>query len=258
MRWLAVIALLVSVWVIIAYSLSDEPHSFTSRECPRCHLNVEMFPGSLIAPITTLCKKCHSNVMRASSHPVDIVPVTVKVPADLPLKDGRVTCNTCHNIHIASRLVFGIKSHMLRRPTADIKYFCVACHGENMDTPGHEDLLLVAHEAGKYRVTDTSGTIDRLSVECLSCHDGTIATDVDYRLGEGIWMHFSGAHPIGVSYMGAMMNEKELAPLGSLDRRLRLFDGKIGCATCHDMFSTVPGKLVMSSVRLCTSCHINK
>ena len=50
----------------------------------------------------------------------------------------------------------------------------------------------------------------------------------------------------------------DLKPMATVDRRLRFFNGKVGCGSCHDPYSTIHKKLVMSdeNSKLCFSCHI--
>ncbi|NNK62673.1 MAG: hypothetical protein HKO98_05620 [Gemmatimonadetes bacterium] len=42
-----------------------------------------------------------------------------------------------------------------------------------------------------------------------------------------------------------------------VDPRIRLFDGNLGCGSCHSVYAGEPGLLVMRNERsrLCTSCH---
>ncbi|MHC4317018.1 MAG: cytochrome c3 family protein [Planctomycetota bacterium] len=48
-----------------------------------------------------------------------------------------------------------------------------------------------------------------------------------------------------------------LKPAASLDRRIRLFDNRVGCGSCHSPFADDEALLVMSNLRsrLCLSCH---
>lgn len=254
-------ALIVAIAVIAAHTLTETPHSFTEAQCRDCHVDPDRDPGRLTKPITKLCAGCHQRTIRASSHPVDIFPVASKIPQDMPLRNGKITCVTCHNVHGDSRLVFGIRSYFLRRPTADMKFFCVTCHPEDRTRPGHRELVTVAHIGGRYAVTDPEALLDPLSIECVSCHDGSIGQSARYSLGEGVWRHEDGMfHPVGTHYNTARMKSGSLAPASQLDRRLRFFAGKIGCGTCHDMYSSIAGRLVMSNddSRLCTACHFDK
>ncbi|MDP2167018.1 MAG: cytochrome c3 family protein [Thermodesulfovibrionales bacterium] len=262
MRYLLLIGVIVVVLAAAAaYTISETPHNFLETECRDCHVNPDKDPLMLIGSITQLCGRCHKRTIRASSHPVDIEPRIARVPDDLPLRDGRVTCSTCHNVHGDARLVFGIKSYFMRRPTADMKFFCITCHEENRAKPGHKELVTIAHMGGQFTVTDPYSLLDPLSIECIGCHDGTSGGNSRFSLGEGRWLHEDGmSHPIGVHYGTARMQAGGLVPVSNLDRKLRFFAGKIGCGTCHDMYSTLTAKLVMPNdeSRLCTSCHYDK
>jgi predicted CXXCH cytochrome family protein len=48
-----------------------------------------------------------------------------------------------------------------------------------------------------------------------------------------------------------------LRPESALDRRVRLFDRRVGCGSCHSPYAEGRALLVMSNVRsrLCLSCH---
>lgn len=261
MRYVLLIGLLLLMVTAIAYTLSESPHSFSEAECRDCHIDPEGDPTKLASGITKLCARCHSRTIRVSSHPVDITPQIAKVPTDLPLRDGKITCNTCHNIHGEDRLVFGIKSYFMRRPTSDMKFFCIACHEENRLTPGHKELVTVAHMGSYFTVVDPSSALDPLSIECIGCHDGSVGSPVDYELGEGIWRHMAGmSHPVGVHYNTARMKNSGLMPISMLNRKIRFFAGKIGCGTCHNIYSTYQAKLVVDNTesRLCTACHFDK
>jgi len=253
------VCLLVAACAFVAYTLGNRPHDFRERDCRRCHYSPDLEPERLRASVTELCGNCHMETIETVTHPFDVTPRMAKVPLDLPLTYGKITCNTCHNVHAESPLVFGMKSYFLRRPTADKKFFCIACHEENRARPGHKELLLIAHVSSRYYVTDPGQMLDTLSADCISCHDGTVGSDTAYSFGGGYWAHPDSSHPIGVSYRDASMR-KGLTPVGLLDKRLRLFDGKVGCGTCHDMFSSEPKKLAVnnSGSKLCMLCHSDK
>ncbi len=114
-----------------------------------------------------------------------------------------------------------------------------------------------AHMGKRFVVTDPSLPVDQVSVECIGCHDGTIGASANYSVGAGYWNHLTGAHPIGVDYTQSRMRGKKLKPLSMLDRNIRFFGGKVGCATCHDPYSTAPMQLVVlnQGSGLCMECH---
>jgi len=258
-RMFIVIALLALLMgAIVVAIISENPHEFSEGECLRCHVDPDNEPGRLTEPVTRLCKYCHKRVIMKISHPVDIFPGGITIPPDLPLRDGKIVCSTCHNIHIDRTVLFGAKTYFLRRPASDVKSFCLSCHEEDPVKPGHL-LIITAHSGNRYRVTDPRQSLDPLSMECISCHDGSMARLAEYIIGPGVWKHVRDPHPIGVHYEKARMRRGGLAPVRELDHKIRLFAGRIGCGTCHDPYSTKPRMLVMkSSTELCKNCHINK
>lgn len=259
------IGFLLILFVALVYALFNSPHEFSPEECQGCHAGMpqpgQKSPFPMIGKIRTLCSRCHYKLIRKYSHPDEIVPMNVNVPADMPLSvDKKVTCATCHDIHAEAEWSKGV--YLLRRPASGIE-FCSVCH--EAIPGGHIINLKYAHSAGsKYVSVDRSGSLDRLSAACISCHDASIdPVDRDKLVGSGYWMHSRELskhlinHPVGVSYdevraaRSYMFNHRSsLAPV-------KLFGGKVGCGSCHDPYSTLPGKLVMDNTgsRLCLKCH---
>ena len=130
---------------------------------------------------------------------------------------------------------------------------------------GHAGMIGEAHFQPKYVQTSSSQAIDPLSKNCISCHDGSFASSVNINAGawthrKELMPHDAGSHPIGVDYENARAAKGRrtlLRPIGMVDRRVRFFDGKVGCGSCHDPYSTIEKRLVMSDARsrLCFSCH---
>jgi len=113
------------------------------------------------------------------------------------------------------------------------------------------------------------------SKACLSCHDGTVAVDsFGTRTGSAVMTgpdligtDLSRDHPVSIMYDSA---------LATLDRGLRdpatspsglggtiaadlLFDGRIECATCHDVHDTGGQSFLLrknnAGSALCLTCH---
>jgi predicted CXXCH cytochrome family protein len=255
--------LVVGTWV---YSMEKEPHLFQQSECVNCH-SVDAsgkVAKKTTVPVTVVCKKCHEDVFKEYMHPVNVRPRLVTVPRDMPLSsNGEITCSTCHNMHGPRLTPSGAKSYYLRRFESG-KQFCDTCHREAPGTESHQAALGEAHFTAKYMVTNPSQKIDPISKDCISCHDGSFSTSV---MAAGTWQHGNaflkfdrGEHPIGVDYEQARTrpgSKSDLKPIGAVDRRLRFFNGKIGCGTCHNPYSTIEKQLVMSDrgSKLCFSCH---
>ncbi len=251
----------------LVYSMGKDPHSFPQSECLNCH---SVDASGTVAkhtrePVTIVCKKCHEDVFsKGYIHPVNVRPGSVKVPRDMPLSaSGEITCSTCHNMHTPGLTPFGTKSYYLRRFESG-KKFCEACHKRGPGTESHQAALGEAHFSAKYIITDPSQKLDSMSKDCISCHDGSFSSSV---MAAGTWQHGrdflrfdKGGHPIGVDYEEARTrrgSKSDLKPIGAVDRRLRFFNGRVGCGTCHNPYSTIEKQLVMSDreSRLCFSCH---
>ena len=97
---------------------------------------------------------------------------------------------------------------------------------------------------------------------CLSCHDGTIASNVTLQSNvspSGSTLRkMDVQHPIDVSYSQAFL----LAPAqfrhpSMLDQRVSLPMGKVQCVSCHDFSSPEKAMLVLSNKHsaLCLACH---
>ncbi len=163
--------------------VNGPPHQFNFKEgeCKSCHASFYE-PKKLVAPINDICNKCHGED-DAISHVVGIVP-SMYVRDDFPLdEEAKMTCNTCHNIHMERIDTQTGKRTYLLRIDAIGKPFCDECHKETMevfikDTPSHLSTLTKAHfgyytSVGFY--TPGGVYVDSVSRYCMSCHSGDTA-----------------------------------------------------------------------------------
>lgn len=258
-------ALPIALAAGLAYTvLRSGPHAFTEEQCRECHA-VTPVKGRretmrLTAPVAELCAGCHKAMEDSISHPVEMTPARAVPPPDFPLSfEGKMTCTTCHDIHESSAQVFGAATSFLRRGLRG-RELCIVCHQE--ESAGHMTMMPSTHM--RYRADQAeAGRIDPISHTCLSCHDGSLGPMESVSVGT--WEHGaplakfdpSGSHPIGVDYLRAFARRRGLKPIGSLNPAIKLIDGKVGCSSCHDLFSKLPGRLVMSNSgsRLCLACH---
>jgi predicted CXXCH cytochrome family protein len=199
------------------------------------------------------------------------------IPAELPLVNGEIACITCHDNSSASRhrqaRLDG--SSLLRRPVAG-GGLCSQCHDPS--SPQRRDrhalMLRRAHlrwpddHAGRSASstsTAPAGLFDPESETCLTCHDGSVATDIGhdspgFTVGAGgRALGFPGGHPIGVEYPRSPLRRRG-APLRApnmLDDRIRLYDNRVACMTCHNPYAPRRDLLVMSNAgsALCLKCH---
>ncbi len=266
---LALIFLISVLLVMVVFSVENQPHAF--KECSSCHVSRDPSGArarQMTGPVTLLCNTCHEKTLAEGyMHPVDVRPEHVAIPADMPLsRSGELTCSTCHDVHADYSTPYGAPSHFLRRQEGG-NAFCKICH-QNLGalSQGHKASLGEAHFRSQYIATASSQEIDPMSKNCISCHDGSFASSATIRAGrwnhnKSFLQHDLGSHPIGLDYEAARRNrgsKTDLRPIDIVDRRIRFFKGKVGCGSCHDPFSTIPKKLVMSDEhsKLCFSCHI--
>lgn len=255
---------------LVAYCLGPTPHDFTESQCVLCHIGDPTSPESLAARSSSLtCKNCHQEIFESGfMHPVDIIPEKVTVPRDMPLSEtGLITCNTCHDVHGDYQL-FDSTSNFLRRQEPP-HIFCAICHSDDDMGTSHASTLAEAHFTTSHITSGDgmSGSIDSLSKNCISCHDGTQGSSVPINTGD--WTHsssFSGPtlgkkHPIGIHYEEARMRsgrKTDLRPINEVDKRINFFDGQVGCGSCHNPYIEGLDRLVMSNRRsaLCFACHM--
>ncbi len=256
----------------LAYALlTGGGHSFTDQQCLDCHVTTPIKGKretlTMRAPVRDLCIRCHKRYLEnALTHPVEMVPSSATVPADMPLSwDGKMTCSTCHDIHASPPGVSSSTRAYLRRNAVGAE-LCSACHGNTAAGSvrnKHSAGLSVAHMKYTPSADRSADRIDKLSHMCLTCHDGSLGTEANSQISAGSWKHGSsfsrhdpqGSHPIGMKYRAAQ-RRGGFRPAGLLNHAIRLIDGKVGCPSCHDPYSREPYLLVVSNATLCTECHI--
>jgi len=256
---------------LLVYCLERNPHAFKESDCVLCHQGDPTSPTSLPAGSPTLaCTGCHADILKSGfMHPVDVRPDQVKIPADFPLsRSGLIVCTTCHAVHETPLDTFAEKTYFLRRPLRG-RAFCASCHTQgSLDGGGHQLVLGEAHFQSRYISTGVGQELDETSKNCISCHDGTYGSSVPVT--GGVWQHSSNygsagtklgsKHPIGINYEEARLKhgrKTDLRPISLVDQRLQLYNGRLGCGTCHDPYSHLAKDLVMSNERsaLCFACH---
>ncbi len=216
------------------------------------------------------CEGCHQPDP-LFSHPVGVVP-SMRVPGYMPLEGRRITCVTCHDgprFEAGS----GARQEFIGASGSPSRGLCIQCHvgvendGRAMHAlgSGRAHLLWRGGSGGSGqnslgpRQTAASDEAPGRSRECLSCHDGSIAFDANRLSSHGGFG--VGEHPVDVPYLGSLSASgrvgRKLTPISSLDPRLRLSSGNVGCETCHSPYSTRDHQLVMSNrgSQLCRSCH---
>lgn len=91
--------------------------------------------------------------------------------------------------------------------------------------------------------------------ECIVCHDGSTASIAHYCTVD---CSVVTPHSIMKDYPPAL-KEGSYAPVTSLEEKgIRLFNGKLGCVSCHDLKKKKGAHLIMDNAgsALCFSCHL--
>lgn len=109
-----VIGILGAIWsaadVGSKPGLPPNPHRWMDEKtiCTNCHDldEQEIDPHRFILAIPEECWKCHSPEKLGRSHPIGVDPWggakgAVVIPEDLPLEEGKISCGTCHQPHMA-------------------------------------------------------------------------------------------------------------------------------------------------------------
>ena len=234
-------------------SLTDL-HQFSKRDCGKCHVDADKDPGSLKPMFNSRCAECHADLKQAQPHPVDISP-NILVPADMPLLNGKLGCITCHFYHPFSDKYKNRSGNLLRR-SGKGAFFCAACH--RIGVKGHAVYETIHRDS--YRLSERYSSLDTYTLQCVECHDkyldrsfGSDASGNRSRFNQ------RSNHPVGVSFVQiSARNPLKFNSPYSLPQNIRLFNGKIGCGTCHNAFSREKSLLVINNWRsqLCLKCHI--
>lgn len=222
---------------------------FDQKYCTQCHETVPekgvdtllRFDGNL----RQLCR-CHYNTRGRCPHPADIQPSQImktRIPADLPLKNGRICCTTCHDVYLQCRdsdidRLFPKGDAFLRgAPFSNKTTQCFRCHDKEQYG------MLNPHDQ-----LDGSGKI--IVERCLYCHvekpDEKKAGYKDVKLVGDLEMLCVRCHgrvkanrqslhathirkPSAQVLAGIVQAEKTFKTTLPLDA-----EGKVTCVTCHN------------------------
>ncbi|MEJ2364056.1 MAG: cytochrome c3 family protein [Deltaproteobacteria bacterium] len=214
---------------------------YTGKYCDQCHEKTPVKGGNIYlkydGDYNLLCK-CHLKTPNSYIHPTNIVPSDkkkTKIPADLPLEKGKVTCLTCHDIYRQCQ-ERSVEKYSLRgmpyRKTTD---FCFKCHDESdyqmlnphkqLDEHGNiiVDKCLYCHtevlDVKKEHHEDPK-LIGNLGPLCQRCH-------IRLAMRGGGFNHL--AKPTPEIMAKIKQTEERFGAVLPLDE-----DGKTTCATCHN------------------------
>jgi len=134
---------------------------------------------------------------------------------------------------------------------------------DQVQSDASDDLFSPVESFGEKSSSFNQGnTIDSYSKDCLSCHDGSLASDkvVHYKNTPGNKHRYGGTnqHPIGMDYEAYVAADPtRYKPINAFNSKMIFVNGRVGCLTCHYPLNPEKNHLVMSDFRsaLCLTCH---
>ena len=216
-------------------------YHYTGKYCSDCHEQIPQEGGNKFlkfdGDFNKLCK-CHVETPDNYIHPVGIVPSQekkIKIPAELPLQEGKITCLTCHDIYWQCQKRRVDKNSLRGSPFPKRSDFCYKCHDDSsyMMLDPHSQLNAwgkIIVEKCLYCHTEKPDEtrahyqevqfIGDLEVICQRCHviRGNHAGNVN---------HMVKPSPKMLTRMQTM--EQEFGIILPLDE-----NGRLTCITCHN------------------------
>lgn len=168
-------------------------------------------------------------------------------------------------------------AHDFYGPNAPLAVRCAPCHGSpaaartttTMPYVWSDDLQAPLPQ--RLFDVEPAHKLARSTVLCLSCHDGTIASEIvgggdDDFFAAGVAVNPKRDHPVGVRYPPIQRDQfklrRDYASVAKLESEgaIKLPQGRVECISCHDPHNAlgIRGMLVKSDRRsaLCLSCHL--
>ena len=230
-----------------AEALTDHTNlHYTGKYCEECHEKKPSEGSDAVlkynGDFNQLCR-CHYYNPGEYTHPVNIEPSEAKkakIPRDLPLDDGKISCRTCHDIHMQcednAELRFSNKRFLRGMPFNKRTDLCFKCHDDTQyrKLDPHNDQI------------DEQGNI--VASKCLYCHvekpDELRASFGEVRLLGNILILCQRCHAKSLNHP-ANANHMVMPPLDILAMMRKTeqqfgiilpldYDGKISCPTCHN------------------------
>lgn len=228
---------------------NGDPHAGIS--CTLCHAGAAARAAvATVAdgpdPRSRACRGCHRDVGARGASAVAL-GFHASPKAD---------CAGCHSFHETGRLKSTVGDVRLpgSRQRA-VPGHCAGCHvdGARLSemSGAHRTAAALYHQGG----TDLAAQSP--SQGCLNCHSASHASDWQNQPLEGRLVFSEHAtHPLGMVVVpGSGQDERRIRE--RIDPRLRLFEGRLECQTCHSLASAQPYLLVEFPTQgdLCLGCH---
>lgn len=99
-----------------------------------------------------------------------------------------------------------------------------------------------------------TGPIDKLSNNCIGCHNGSIATHVNVRAAGTVAPTYgfqTRDHPMGMYYEESRRKDPNgYRATTTLHPNIRLVDGRVSCVTCHLVRNETVASLTSPEVQI--------
>lgn len=209
--------------------------------CRECHEKIPVVGGNSFlkfgGDFTKLCR-CHYNAPGDYIHPVDIEPSEKKramIPKDFPLKNGKISCATCHDLYLQCQKSTIKKTSLRGAPFSKRTDFCFKCHNKR------DYVMLDAHK----QLDDKNKIVKEI---CLYCHaempDEKNASYQEVKLIGSLEVICQRCHAIKGNHSGNFNHlikpsDKGLARMKEMEKKFDIIlpldeNGKMTCITCHN------------------------
>lgn len=142
------------------------------------------------------------------------------------------------------------------RSPSGISLLCLSCHDGTMAVD------MTVFKPNTWRSSEDAALHLRINggdslMNCGKCHNGEAAHSIEIK---HIGTDLQNDHPFSMTYAGLTNMDPDFrAPDGpyGFDNGIKLYDGKVECATCHNVHNPDIDLLLRArSDRLCETCHI--
>ena len=135
--------------------------------------------------------------------------------------------------------------------------FCSNCHSNSIPLEKkHYAISGIAHPISTEPVVGNQGPIDHITMICLKCHSfGNIGPSADITIGDT--QEIGHSHSVGVDFKDRAIIDRELRSYAYVSKAVVLREGKVGCLSCHNIYSKIPPMLALNNAgsSLCLTCH---